>query len=476
MAQGSPAPDLFAALAWSERVAPPVDGPGDAASSAALGPAADIVADRTPMPSFAAVSPSASDFGALADALEPAADVSPVLDEFEGLLDVFDEAPAFATPPAATPPAATPPKTAVRPPAASPRRPTPVIGTLPLPPPRSLADLPRRANDFPSPGDPAVSAQLAQVGPEPSSAQLSRVLPQPDDESPTPRRGMPAVWIVSTLMLGGALAYVLATQTDLFTGDVIERRNAEVQVEAEREAELAQANLDATRVEYGTIEIDSEPKGARVFEVRDGPQARFEHLPIEHEYMVAVTAPGHMPRVRIVKGSELAAPVILDLDAVPAGAAAPPLGDERPPKLAARPGAAEATLDLRSNTPGAQLGLLVGFTPGVKVIDVDVEQPRRFHVVLLGYEVAELVVKGRHFEEQGGALVYQEQVTLVPSVPAAVGEGAVAAEGAQDAEADDADADPEADVVLVDAAAATPAAPAKSPPAKKQKRKPKKRR
>jgi hypothetical protein len=125
----------------------------------------------------------------------------------------------------------------------------------------------------------------------------------------------------------------------------------------------------------------------------------------------------------------------------------------------------DATLELRSNTPGAQLGLLIGYTPGVKVIDVDVEQPHRYLLVRDGHQDAELLVKGRHFEEStAGALVFQETVKLVPRPPV-------------DPDAEPADAD---DAVVIDGApAATPAAaaPAATPaPKAKKKTKKKKRR
>lgn len=332
-----------------------------------------------------------------------------------------------------------------------------------MPRPR-LADAAPPPIDFPAPGDPAVSAQLASVA-EPSDAMLSRVTARVDDEPP-PRRGMPVVWIGLTLMFGGALAYVVATQTDLLSGDVIEHRNAEAQAEAEREAAVAQAEIDAKRVSYGTIEIDSAPKAARVFDMREGPTATFEHLPVDHEYMVLVTAPGHRSRVRLVKGSELVGPVVVDLDPLPAGAASPPIAEERVPKLASPPSKVDATLELRSNTPGAQLGLLVGYTPGVKIIDVDVEQPHRYLLVLAGHQDTELVVKGRHFEEaSGGALVYQETVTLTPAAPV-------------DPDAEDAEPDAEDDddaVVIDESPVAAPAPVAKaSAKATKKKKKAKK--
>jgi hypothetical protein len=455
----APAPDLFTALDWSAKVAPA----GDVSSTAAVPP--PVGATPAPMPPpipaarpVIAASPSrratpavlptlapapapvpapkasaSSSFSGLADMLEPDAEASPALDEFDSLLDVFDDEPAVA----ASKPAPSRPAVAAAPPRAPAAMPLPKLApalprATPVLPRSAAPVLPRPAAvgtdvptpiDFPAPGDPAESAQL--TAPLESSALVSRVAPREADflEPTASTRSFPWFWLALTLLLGGGLFWVLYSQTDLFSGDLIALRNQKVQAEAEQELAAQQREQESEAKEYGTIEIASEPKGARVFDVREGVEARFEALPVDHEYMVMVFAPGHVPRVRIVKGSELAAPVIVDLDALPAGAAAPPLPEERAPKLASAPSKQAETLVLRTHTPGATLGLLVGYTPGVKIIDVDVKAPQRYLLVLAGHDPAELIVKGRHFEEQGDALVYAETVTLVPSKPVADDEG-----------------------------------------------------
>ncbi len=522
-----PAPDLFAALDWSARVAPSPERAGEPAAPPTNGAtpestAAPAAVTRRPTPvavpalvespepprppaPVAAPARASGSFSGLADLLEPDAQASPALDEFDGLLESLDE--SAATPVAGIPPAAAKPeapalplprapeparaeaamplpraaRAPVRAPATPPRRPTPVMprATPVLPRPAAVsADAPTPI-DFPAPGDAAESAQLHIAAP--SSSLVSRVamrVDEPVDVEAEPRRGgLPWFWLALTLLLGGGLFWVLYTQTDLFSGDVIGNRNAQAQAEAEQELEEKRRAAEAEKKEYGTIEIASEPKGARVFDVREGKEARFEALPIDHEYMVMVTAPGHVPRVRIVKGSELAAPVIMDLDPLPAGTAMPPLPEERAPKLASAPGKQAETLVLRSNTPGATLGLLVGYTPGVKIVDVDVLQPQRYLVVLAGHEPAELVVKGRHFEEQpDGKLGYFETVQLKPAAP--VPAAAEGDEGDEDVVVDE-DAPPSASAGTPPppptAAVAKPA-PAKASPKKKKKKRKKRRR
>jgi len=441
----SPAPDLFAALAWGNRLAPePVEAPPvnpdrpTAPELPVIGgpsplarPAAVVVAASRPLPPVDAPPPSspASGFTPLADLLEPDADGDPIPgprpsdpvreEEFEGLLDVFDDSGDVPITDASPPPRAP----------VGLRRPTPVMfprprgGAVPLvraPSAPAPVAVPRTSGvpSFPAPGDAAESGQLHAAA-HSGTALVSRVAPLVDDmPDDVPARGSGAtwVWVTLSLMLAGALAWVLYTQTDLFSGDVIGNRDRAVQAEVEAEVAAHDAAIAKAQAEYGSIQIDSTPQGARVFDVRPGPEARFDALPIAHEYMILVTAPGHQPRVRILKGSELAAPVIVDLDPLPAGAVTPPVPEERPPRLADQPGDVHEALVLKSNTPGARLALLVGYTPGVRLIDVDVEQPRTLWVALAGHELAELVVKGRHYEDDAdGNPVYAEHVTLQPA-------------------------------------------------------------
>ncbi|MBK8238142.1 MAG: hypothetical protein IPK74_21650 [Deltaproteobacteria bacterium] len=544
------APDLFAALEWSARIAPPdvalpvatsspapapsiaapaeteaeaeaeieIDAtPSDLAPSPASSPA--VVASpptpprATPMPpprptpmppprSTPMPPPGASRTHApgkapvpppppsLADLLEPdgpPADASPALDEFEGLLDLFDGDPAAEVAAASvpTPPASVPSATAKPVAPRGPRRPTPVIATMPKPGALPTASA---TVDFPAPGDPAVSAQLVAAELDLASPLVSRVspvVPLPTraevpaavaEAEPAPRRGrLPVLWIALTLLLGGALAWVVATQTDLLQGDVIAQRDAEAKAAEVADLEARKAEQERAKVEYGTIEIASTPKGARVFELREGPVARFEQLPVDHEYMVLVTAPGFAPRVRVVKGTELAAPVVMDLDAVPPGAAVPPIPEHDAPKLSRAPSKQTAALELRSNTAGATLGLLVGYTPGVKIVDVDVKAPHRFLLVLAEHEPTEVIVKGRHFEEKGGALEAFTEVTMGPAKPPIIMPAAPPTEAPADAEpaleagAAPAGADDEA--VVVEADEPPVAAPSKPVPKSKKKKK-----
>ncbi len=417
------APDLFAALAWAQRrvAAHSLVEIGGAAAQhpsiadpGAITPPDGILA-LADAPA-AAAKPPAAPLRKLAEVLEPSGGESPALDEFESMLDELADtshapepvpAPANPLPRRETPVATT---------SAPPARPRPVT-------PPAIARRAARARnevapeEFPAPGAPALlkpPAETISGGPARVSPTAS---PEGENEEVAPRRtgGHAWVWISLSIMLAGALVWVLYTQTDVFSGDVIAQRNAAALAEAVRERDTKQAELDAKAKQYGAIELETTPKGARVFDMRPGPEATFVGLPPEHEYLVLVSAPGYAPRIRRVKGSEMVAPVIVDLDALPQGAAEPPLPDEDPPKLAASLGKQTSALVLRSNTPGAQVGLLVGYTPGVKLIDVDVTEPKRLWIALPGHQREELVIKGRHYEELGsGALIFSTNLQLRP--------------------------------------------------------------
>jgi len=489
----SPAPDLFTALAWGSRLAPEQPDEPSVSPDRPTAPELPIIGGPPPRvresavvvdPSIAAVTvaPGKPGFTPLADLLEPGLAASQPLDttEFDDLVEELDDGgqvgatpvadlpPLPAVPASKVPPRPVLPRPAV-PPAAALRRPTPVAfprpagGTVPV-----VERRPAASAMFPAPGDPADSAQFSAAAVSSTMPMVSRVAPlvDVDLDEPVRSRGGAWAWVALSLMLAGALGWVLYTQTDLFAGDVIAKRDAEALASAEAELAEQKAAIEAKKAEYGSIQIDSKPEGARVFDVRSGPEARFEALPVAHEYMVVVTAPGHVPRVRTVKGTELAAPIIVDLDPLAPGAAAPPIPEAAPPRLANTPGQEVATLVLRSNTKDAALALLVGFTPGARLLDVDVEQPRKLWVALAGHALVELTVKGRHYEDDAdGTPFYAETVTLVPVD-----------------EADDADVEIDPATAVPSSVPPAPAAteavpaPAQTTAKKKKKKKKKKRR
>ncbi|HWB74312.1 MAG TPA: hypothetical protein VG755_05140, partial [Nannocystaceae bacterium] len=163
----APAPDLFAALDWSARVAPgasdeappaPTNGAAHATTAAAEPARAtppeprratppeprratppqprratpslpEQIAARTqglPPPPSATPERATGSFGGLADLLEPDAEASPSLDELDGLLEAFDDTGSGALPAQASAPAPAA-RTEVAPP----------HGGLPLPRPTS---------------------------------------------------------------------------------------------------------------------------------------------------------------------------------------------------------------------------------------------------------------------------------------------------------------------------------------------------
>ena len=219
----SPAPDLFTALAWGSRLAPelPDDPPVDPDRPTA--PELPIIGGPLPRlrpnavvvdPALAAVTvaPGTPGFTPLADLLEPGAIASQPLDasEFEDLVEVLDE------------PTNVPPRPL-------PRRPTPVAfprpagGVVPV-----VERRPAAAPMFPAPGDAADSAQFMSAAMSGTTPMVSRVAPlvELDIDEPVRSRGGAWAWVALSLMLAGTLGWVLYTQTDLFSGDVIANRDA----------------------------------------------------------------------------------------------------------------------------------------------------------------------------------------------------------------------------------------------------------
>ncbi|RMG94509.1 MAG: hypothetical protein D6705_16050 [Deltaproteobacteria bacterium] len=263
---------------------------------------------------------------------------------------------------------------------------------------------------------PAVTPAVAAHAPVEIEAPEVGVLGDGEDHV---RRAAPWPWIAMTFVFGGTLLWVLWTQTDLFRGDLVERRKAKVAEEvAEQQARLAAA-AEAQQRRYGHVKIDAQPKGARVFLLEDGPKATFRGLPADGTYVVLATAPGHAPEVRRLSGAELSVPVVFDLE--PAEGAAPPIPDPGP----LVPGTSKETVDLevRVATPSARVGLLIGYTPGASMADVDTDETHRFLVTAPGHAAEEIVVGPDDFQEIDGVRVFSTHLVLAQAVAEAAGTG-----------------------------------------------------
>jgi len=330
---------------------------------------------------------------------------------------------------------------------------------------------------------------FAVVGGEPSApapAGPALALTEPDDDAaPAGGRRSGTLWAFAgvTVMLGGALAWVLLTQTDLAAGDVIAKRDEAALAAAQAELEARTAAQAAKATEYGAIKLGSEPAGARVWLLQPGPAARFERLPAVAQYQVFARAPGHLPRVVTVALADARAAIELDAlapapalggaagpssegapsaGAQPAAAAqpvaaaapgatsdgaeppaagevaaaagaagepvdpeviaswaatlAPPIPLAPPPNVdVADPPAEPVDLEVRCPTPDVEIGLLIGFTPGATLQDLDVKREWSFVVTAEGFSERRITVKGRHWEEAaGGQLTFEEVAQLEP--------------------------------------------------------------
>jgi hypothetical protein len=264
----------------------------------------------------------------------------------------------------------------------------------------------------------------------------------PPDLADEPRsRSVAWGWIGATVLLAGALGWTLHTQTDLFQGNVVELRDAQALAEAEAERGRRAEEAKRRAKEYGSVRLDSTPDGARVYLLRDGPVATFENLPRGDEFVLLALAPGYAPQIKTVRGADASAPVEFELIALADPQAAARVPDHPVPAVAdaKTPPKPEDTVSLTVKTaaPEARVGLLVGYTPGVTVLDLDVRQTHLFLVDKPGYAAKELALKGRHFEESSdGALIYQDALVLEPLPEPAITDEAPSAEGEPAAEAE----------------------------------------
>lgn len=129
---------------------------------------------------------------------------------------------------------------------------------------------------------------------------------------------------------------------------------------------------------HGTVTLEISPKGSRVFALADGPDHRFTFLPEDSPVLVVVTAKGHVPRTRIVEAGALGTPVSLDLEPAGDDAVAFPFDVD-----VGQPGDGPRTASLlvSSNTPGAELGVMVGEAPRVEIPALRASDVHRFLVV-----------------------------------------------------------------------------------------------
>jgi hypothetical protein len=329
------------------------------------------------------------------------------------------------------------------PPLALDEMPTPIVPTpIGKPPPRGEAGDATRNVEVPPAADPLGAEEPLVIVPgrEEVAAQdedavtIAREIPRASpakalvDEAPRefaagpeaepPKRRMPWLWVTLTLMMGGALAWVVATQTDLLEGDVIASRDQQATKETEEARAAAEEAARKAQKEYGTATITSEPKGARVWMIRRGAEVTFENLPRAHEYVFMIDAPGQQPQVRRIKGTEIGGTVTVDLDPLADADAHAPLPESDPPRLADTVDPEDVgELRLASPDTDARFGLLVGYTPGVRLEDLEVGETWELLVTKEGHAPHTETIKGRHWEEAGDALIYSEKVELRPLTP-----------------------------------------------------------
>jgi hypothetical protein len=141
--------------------------------------------------------------------------------------------------------------------------------------------------------------------------------------------------------------------------------------------------------------------------------------------MVVVFAAGHVPRVRQIRGRDLVAPLVINLDVLDDSDVEVEFPTVPAPDRVEPPGPEVATLTLRSHTPQARFGLMIGDTPHAEFAHVDPSRSYRFRLTLEGYADEDLVIDPDDWpddwpDDPEGALVQSERVELRPRRPAEV--------------------------------------------------------
>jgi serine/threonine-protein kinase len=307
--------------------------------------------------------------------------------------------PAFDAAAVAAPPAARPARAPSEPPRAE-------------PPPRapSPAPVPARATTPP----PIASPTPSSARRPPLQSSLTGGTAAIPDLSPRGGRGLWIAALVGLVVVG----VVIATKTDLLHPG----RSAEHEREVQSKVDEAKRAAEVGRQRRADVVVDSDPPQAAVWMLLGSTP--MDSLPLSSAsiYELRVEQQGFKSADVVVTpgrwtgdGDSMRAVVRVPLEAAPAGyepGAAP--AEPPPAEAAAKSGKGQIHID--SEPPGAQVWLLVGFTPSVHVQNLAADRDYQFKVALDGYAPNFAVVKAADFIDPTGQTLpaVERQVTLKP--------------------------------------------------------------
>lgn len=249
----------------------------------------------------------------------------------------------------------------------------------------------------------------ATVAPRPAAPQSPEIDPS---LGLAPRGGgLGWIWAIAVVLALGALGVVLWQQ-----------KSSDAKIEETRQLAAKASRAAEESARQGDLVVGSEPAEAAVWlllgrtplDTRELDAARLHELRIEHEgYQLTdlVLAPAAWRG----SGDAMSASVSATLNPAPAGYVAPAAPPETPAPTVGPKG--RGRVHVESQPSGAQVWLLVGFTPEVRITSLPVGREHELKVVRDGYVPGFIVVKPAEWEGRNEVTVSTRLATR-PSAPA----------------------------------------------------------
>ncbi len=207
----------------------------------------------------------------------------------------------------------------------------------------------------------------------------------------------PWVWAVATLSALVGLVLLLYTQTDIFHP---ERAQAKREA-AERKHKEAERRLRAEQKQGGNIIVEADQDGAAVWLLLGRTPVDSMPLPITHPHQLRFEREGYVGEDMIVKASHWTGDRASIRRTMLGGQGGLPAWPPPIPEAAKQDfeaGKRLGVIHLESTPPGAQVWLLVGYTPEVRLTDFEAGAAYEFKVLKDGHRPGVAVIHAADWE------------------------------------------------------------------------------
>lgn len=182
----------------------------------------------------------------------------------------------------------------------------------------------------------------------------------------------------------------------------------------------ASAPTSPVKVRYGELRVSSSPARAQVLLLIGRSPALAAGLPVGVAHELVAVSEGRKVARDVVPSDAawtetngaLQYELALQLAEGKAGSERE-LGPTRLPQAPGAPTGATGAVRVITSPPGAQVYQLIGFTPDVRVENLEVAQPAELLVYLAGYEPARITLTEQSYKLDAGRLVADLDVPLV---------------------------------------------------------------